>query len=142
MKAYFLWPINAHLGPNITASKLVTLKISTILVCGAALLSGNEAACSENEILKISRNVWFEFKFPIFVNNVPLVVVPGLLPNPFQPYSCISSDFDRSCFCGSHSLLDWLHKILGIANQHFCSLNVFFGALCTQHCCFYSWQDL
>jgi len=52
------------LGPNITASKLVTLKISTILVCRAALLSGNEAACSENEILKSAGMFDLNLNFP------------------------------------------------------------------------------
>ena len=54
----FLWPIKVHWGPNITAWKLVTLKINRILVCEASLQSANEAAC-DNEKCKISGNVWF-----------------------------------------------------------------------------------
>ena len=134
---------------------------SKILIRGAVFLSGGEAARCDIESSKLRGMFNFKLNFPNVLLVFLLVVVPWLLPNPLQLYSGISSDFDGSCFCGSYSLLDWLHQILSIPNQHFCGLNILLGSwkfksvifvscfcqthlftLCTQHCCFYGWQNL
>jgi len=44
--------------------KLVTIKISTILLCEAAFLSGNEAAPSENENVKSAGMFDLNLNFP------------------------------------------------------------------------------
>ena len=56
------------------------------------------------------------------------VLIPGLLPDPPQLDSCLGPDLDGCSLSSGHSLLDRLHQILSIANQHLCCLQVLLGA--------------
>ena len=57
-----------------------------------------------------------------------LVLVPGLLPDPLQLDSCVGPDLDGGSLCGRHRLLDRLHQVLRVADQHLGGLLVFLGA--------------
>ena len=65
-----------------------------------------------------------------------LVLVPGLLANPAQSNAGIGADLDAGGLGGGDGLLDALHQVLGVANQHvrrlqilFCPLNKVYNVL-------------
>lgn len=51
-----------------------------------------------------------------------LLLVPGGLSNPVEGEACIRSDLDGSCLCLSDRLLNRLHQVLSIVDQHLSSL--------------------
>lgn len=52
-----------------------------------------------------------------------LLLVPGGLSDPVEGEACIRSDLDGSCFCLSDCLLDRLHQVLSVVDQHLSSLS-------------------
>lgn len=52
-----------------------------------------------------------------------LLLVPGGLSDPVEGEACICSDLDGSCFCLSDCLLDRLHQVLSVVDQHLSSLS-------------------
>lgn len=51
-----------------------------------------------------------------------LLLVPGGLSDPVEGEACIRSDLDGSCLCLSDCLLNRLHQVLSIVDQHLSSL--------------------
>lgn len=61
--------------------------------------------------------------------NGLLVLVPRLPSNPAQILvRLVRSDFYASSLGGANRLLDGLHQVLSVSDQHFSGLVIFFGA--------------
>lgn len=58
-----------------------------------------------------------------------LVLVPRLAAHPAQILvGLVGADLDAGALGGAHRLLDRLHQVLGVADQHFGGLVVLLGA--------------
>ena len=70
------------------------------------------------------------------------VLVPGLFPHPPQSDPGVSPDLDGGRFGRRDGLLDGLHEVLGVANQHLGGLDVLLSALGAQHGRLHGGQNL
>ena len=57
-----------------------------------------------------------------------LIVVPGVFADPVEPDAGVCADLDGRGFGGADSLLDGLHEILRVVDEHVCCFLVFFRA--------------
>ena len=74
--------------------------------------------------------------------GVRSVLVPRLLPHPPQSDPGLGPDLDGGRLGRGDGLLDGLHEVLGVANQHLGGLDVLLGALGPQHGRLHGGQNL
>ena len=70
------------------------------------------------------------------------VLVPRLLPHPPQSDPGVRPDLDGGRLGRRDGLLDGLHEVLGVANQHLCGLDILLRSLGAQHSRLHGGQNL